>query len=43
MAKTILFDLDGTLTDSGEGIINSAIPDVTAFTHFLKIITSFLF
>ena len=26
MAKTILFDLDGTLTDSGEGIINSAIP-----------------
>lgn len=26
MAKTILFDLDGTLTDSGEGIINSVIP-----------------
>ena len=25
MVKTILFDLDGTLTDSGEGIINSAI------------------
>lgn len=25
MAKTILFDLDGTLTDSGEGIINCAI------------------
>ncbi len=24
MAKTILFDLDGTLTDSGEGIINCA-------------------
>jgi phosphoglycolate phosphatase len=24
MAKHILFDLDGTLTDSGEGIINSA-------------------
>ena len=22
MAKTILFDLDGTLTDSGEGILN---------------------
>lgn len=25
MAKTVLFDLDGTLTDSGEGIINCAI------------------
>lgn len=25
MAKAILFDLDGTLTDSGEGIINCAI------------------
>lgn len=25
MPKTILFDLDGTLTDSGEGIINCAI------------------
>ena len=25
MTKTILFDLDGTLTDSGEGIINCAI------------------
>lgn len=25
MKKTILFDLDGTLTDSGEGIINCAI------------------
>lgn len=24
MAKTIIFDLDGTLTDSGEGIINCA-------------------
>ena len=24
MAKTILFDLDGTLTDSGEGIMNCA-------------------
>lgn len=31
MAKTILFDLDGTLTDSGEGIINSVIP---ALEHF---------
>lgn len=31
MAKTILFDLDGTLTDSGEGIINSAI---LALEHF---------
>lgn len=29
--KTILFDLDGTLTDSGEGIINSAIP---ALIHY---------
>ena len=29
--KTVLFDLDGTLTDSGEGIINSAIP---ALEHF---------
>ena len=26
MQKAILFDLDGTLTDSGEGIINSVIP-----------------
>ena len=25
MGKTILFDLDGTLTDSGEGIINCAV------------------
>ena len=25
MSKTIIFDLDGTLTDSGEGIINCAI------------------
>ena len=24
MKKTVLFDLDGTLTDSGEGIINCA-------------------
>lgn len=31
MQKTILFDLDGTLTDSGEGIINSAI---LALEHF---------
>lgn len=31
MAKTILFDLDGTLTDSGEGIINCAI---LALEHF---------
>lgn len=31
MKRTILFDLDGTLTDSGEGIINSAIP---ALEHF---------
>lgn len=31
MAKTILFDLDGTLTDSGEGIINCAI---LALQHF---------
>lgn len=30
-AKTILFDLDGTLTDSGEGIINCA---VMALEHF---------
>lgn len=29
--KTILFDLDGTLTDSGEGIINCAI---VALQHF---------
>ena len=29
--KAILFDLDGTLTDSGEGIINCAIP---ALEHF---------
>ena len=25
MEKTILFDLDGTITDSGEGIINCVI------------------
>lgn len=31
MQKTILFDLDGTLTDSGEGIINCAI---LALKHF---------
>lgn len=31
MIKTILFDLDGTLTDSGEGIINCA---TLALTHF---------
>lgn len=31
MPKTILFDLDGTLTDSGEGIINCAI---YALEHF---------
>lgn len=31
MNKVILFDLDGTLTDSGEGIINCALP---VFTHF---------
>lgn len=31
MAKAILFDLDGTLTDSGEGIINCAI---LALEHF---------
>lgn len=31
MQKTILFDLDGTLTDSGEGIINCAI---LALEHF---------
>ena len=31
MAKMILFDLDGTLTDSGEGIINCAI---LALEHF---------
>ena len=31
MKKTVLFDLDGTLTDSGEGIINSALP---ALEHF---------
>jgi len=29
--KVILFDLDGTLTDSGEGIINSAIPVLDHF------------
>ena len=29
--KTILFDLDGTLTDSGEGIINCAILALEAF------------
>ena len=31
MKKTILFDLDGTLTDSGEGIINCA---TLALEHF---------
>ena len=31
MAKAILFDLDGTLTDSGEGIINCA---ELALRHF---------
>ena len=31
MNKTILFDLDGTLTDSGEGIMNCA---ELALTHF---------
>lgn len=31
MRKTILFDLDGTLTDSGEGIINCAL---YALSHF---------
>ena len=31
MQKAILFDLDGTLTDSGEGIINCAI---LALEHF---------
>ena len=31
MQKTILFDLDGTLTDSGEGIINCA---TLALEHF---------
>ena len=31
MAKSILFDLDGTLTDSGEGIINCA---TFALEHF---------
>ena len=32
MRKTVLFDLDGTLTDSGEGIINCA---ALALRHFL--------
>ena len=46
MEKTILFDLDGTLTDSGEGIINCAIftlehfglpiPDRTTLRQFVK-------
>lgn len=31
MNKTILFDLDGTLTDSGEGIINCVIPALEYF------------
>ena len=31
MKKTILFDLDGTLTDSGEGIINCAIMTLEHF------------
>lgn len=45
MKKTILFDLDGTLTDSGEGIINCAslalehfglpVPDRTTMRQFV--------
>ena len=45
MAKNILFDLDGTLTDSGEGIINCAtfalehfglpVPDRTTMRQFV--------
>jgi len=45
MAKTILFDLDGTLTDSGEGIMNCAtfalehfglpVPDRTTLRQFV--------
>ena len=31
MKTTVLFDLDGTLTDSGEGIINCA---ALALRHF---------
>ena len=31
MKKTILFDLDGTLTDSGEGIINCALHALRSF------------
>ena len=31
MGRTILFDLDGTITDSGEGIINCA---TLALEHF---------
>lgn len=31
MTKTILFDLDGTLTDSGEGIINCTLPVLEHF------------
>lgn len=37
MKKDILFDLDGTLTDSGEGIINCAIP---VLKHFHRPIPS---
>lgn len=31
MKKTVLFDLDGTLTDSGQGIINCVIPALEYF------------
>lgn len=31
MPKSILFDLDGTLTDSGEGIMNCAVPALERF------------
>ena len=31
MTKSILFDLDGTLTDSGEGIMNSLFCRKTPF------------
>lgn len=37
MPKTILFDLDGTLTDSGEGIINCSIH---ALEHFGLLVPS---
>lgn len=39
MKKTILFDLDGTLTDSGEGIINCA---TLALRHFGLPIPSYM-